>query len=59
MVLLIGLSIVGACLKMRTVDSYEIINKMHAILITVIIFLMDNYRYTSLNKIFQASHFYV
>lgn len=57
MVLLIGLSIVGACLKMRTVDSYEIINQMHAILITVIIFLMDNY--TSLNKIFQASHFYV
>lgn len=50
MVLLIGLSIVGACLKMRTVDSYEIINQMHAILITVIIFLMDNY--TSLNKIF-------
>lgn len=24
MMLLIGLSIVGACLKMRTVDSYEI-----------------------------------
>lgn len=57
MVLLIGLSIVGACFKMRTVDSYEIINQMHAILITVIIFLMDNY--ASLNKIFQASHFYV
>lgn len=57
MVLLIGLSIVGACFKMRTVDSYEIINQMHAILITVIIFLMDNY--TSLKNFFQASHFYV
>lgn len=56
MMLLIGLSIVGACLKMHSVDSYEI-NQMHAILITVIIFFMDNY--TSLNKIFQSSHFYV